>query len=434
MPTWTPDMESWTLGDIDMATSTPLDSHATTAAGTEPRLFAPEDLDMMAELATGPSFGSELRTNSAFNSGQPSTSDVDNIAWAENPYDLMSHQPPSTATAHMVDVNGSIPPVIKRSFTTPSDLPIIPSVLFEYPSLLLKDGFHTPLLPFSMCGYKTSDITSLPMTTMAISCAGGLLHKDSSRFVQRAMDSERHRLIKAYQWDGLHAMIIYEVIELRDIIREGLGGLEFSSLVPGLRFPFITKMARCYSDCYPELRSSDTNAFSLPDSAPDLDDRGIWHRWRITETARRTLFILNILNWCSYHDPTTGKQSPYYGSLHNDIVLTLPLPCSDEAWTAQNESEWRTAMQTLEMQRARNVVSTEADTPVIRPGSVLTEVLPSLQEWDDFSSSGSTVSGLHKRLTESAGWGNSEQLRCFIVLAACLQFPNEISNGHYTDQ
>jgi hypothetical protein len=113
----------------------------------------------------------------------------------------------STASSHnrsisrtpFAALNHLVRPQFAASLSrTASDAHAILTTLYEYPSLLLEDGFHTPLLHASLYGYDNPDITLLPLTTMAISCGGGLLHKESSRFMKRAMDGERQRLIKQY--------------------------------------------------------------------------------------------------------------------------------------------------------------------------------------------------------------------------------------------
>ncbi|KAF1824292.1 uncharacterized protein K489DRAFT_335554, partial [Dissoconium aciculare CBS 342.82] len=235
------------------------------------------------------------------------------------------------------------------SSTKPRDLVMI---LHEYTSLLLKDSFQTPLLHFTMYGNENADITLLPLTTMAISCGRCLVHGESIAFMRRAVEGEQQRLIQQYssykcmkQWDALHAMILYVTIELQNSLRDIGENWKPRPRALGLRLPFIRKMAECYAANYPKLNRSDVHAFEEVSSAPDTTNKGPWHRWVITEAARRTLFMLNMANWFSCFDLTTCTQSPYYEPLCDDIVFGLPLPCSDAQWLACNEMEWRTAIQ-----------------------------------------------------------------------------------------
>src|SRR6187402_3966900 len=104
-------------------------------------------------------------------------------------------------------------------------------------------------------------------------------------------------------------------------------------------------MIKCYSQSYPEISNHNINAFSDPRSVLGGTAPSAWARWIKTETGRRMIFLANMLNFYSSHDHSTGKQLPYYEPLDDELILNMPLPCSQDAWLAQNEEDWRSAMQ-----------------------------------------------------------------------------------------
>src|SRR4051794_245593 len=107
---------------------------------------------------------------------------------------------------------------------------------------------------------------------------------------------------------------------------------------------FLSQMTQCYSRVYPEICNPDINVFSDPRSVV-TSSATAWQRWVKTEIARRMIFLANILNFYGNRDSRTGKQSPYYEPLDDDIILNMPLPCNEAAWSARNEENWRAAMQ-----------------------------------------------------------------------------------------
>jgi hypothetical protein len=182
-------------------------------------------------------------------------------------------------------------------------------------------------------------------------------------------------------------------------------------------------MAECYAANYPKLRCSDVRAFEELSSAPDTTNKGPWHRWVITEAARRTLFMLNMANWFSCYDLTTNTQSPYYEPLCDDIVFGLPLPCSDAQWLAGNEMDWRAAVQSEEL-RHFNGAETGADGVHARRSEyTLSDALKinPVSAFDRHASIGQTR--VDAQLGPKPGFANSEQLRNLIILAARYQRP-----------
>lgn len=60
----------------------------------------------------------------------------------------------------------------------------------------------------------------------------------------------------------------------------------------------------------------------------------------MAETARRMLFLANIVNYYASKDPSTDELSPYYEPLDDGLICNLSLPSSTAAWTARSEEDW----------------------------------------------------------------------------------------------
>ncbi|KAH8799695.1 C6 zinc finger domain protein [Xylogone sp. PMI_703] len=293
-------------------------------------------------------------------------------------------------------------------------------ILMEYPSILMKDEFLSPFLHHTFYTSEVPDITLNPLTSMAICCGGGLRHSESPRFFRKAMDTERKRLIGAFpsyeyleQWDALHAMLIYEDLELRDIVRDELKKWKLNPHVQGLRSPFLLKMIQYYSRGYPELQNPDINIFSCPNSVLNSPATSAWSRWCKTETARRMIFLANMINFYSNRNFSEGKQSSYYEPLNDELILNMPLPCSQDAWLARNEKDWKSAIENSSPQLALNPFS-----PLGSPES------------DIFSSKASlkimltrfSKDYIRTQLSRNVGFGSSDNLRNLIILCATEQF------------
>jgi hypothetical protein len=171
-------------------------------------------------------------------------------------------------------------------------------------------------------------------------------------------------------------------------------------------------MTESYSRSYPELRNPDINVFSDPKSSPCSAATSTWARWRITETARRTIFFANILNFYSNRDHSTGKQMPYYEPLNDELILNMPLPCSQATWLARDEEDWRLAM------KSHPSSASHLSSSFNSPGC---ETLSS-EIFLKTIFSKSTKEYLQVEFGKSVGFGDSDELRGLIVLCASEQF------------
>jgi hypothetical protein len=110
-------------------------------------------------------------------------------------------------------------------------------------------------------------MTSLHLTTMALCCGVGMNVKSSVHFVRRAVDAQIRKLIDDFvsnslntswhnqalmrsqpsyqcihQWDALHALLLYEILELRESLDEEFEDWKHKPRVKGLRSPFLLKV------------------------------------------------------------------------------------------------------------------------------------------------------------------------------------------------
>lgn len=196
------------------------------------------------------------------------------------------------------------------------------------------------------------------------------------------------------QWDALHAMLLYEILDLFPVEE----GNRWKPRPRGLiKTPFLARMARGYSEKYAE-----TYEASLLPSA------GTWAKWVVAESARRTVFLANIVNFLSNRDNQSKGQSVYYQPLGDDLILDMPLPCSQALWAARTEEEWEERIATAPSQSDPFSAFTEDD--YMSQWSLRS--LFSLISKDD----------LRVRAQSTAGFGDSNQLRALIVLCALEQF------------
>lgn len=71
-------------------------------------------------------------------------------------------------------------------------------ILRNYPTLLASIDYHTPLLHHELHNMSTPEITALPKTTAAITCALGLGNNSNISFLRRAISAKRQRLIEGF--------------------------------------------------------------------------------------------------------------------------------------------------------------------------------------------------------------------------------------------
>lgn len=194
------------------------------------------------------------------------------------------------------------------------------------------------------------------------------------------------------QWDALHAVLLYEILDLSPVEER----IRWKQRPRGLvKTSFLARMARGYSEKYVEMYDA-----SL------LPSPGTWTEWLVAESARRTVFLANIVNFLSRRDNTSKRISAHYQPISDELILEMPLPCSRTLWAARTEEEWENAIAAPNHNDPLSVFHNE-DTCQLSLRSLF-----SLMSKDD----------LRLRAESTAGFGDSDQLRAFIVLCALEQF------------
>lgn len=169
-------------------------------------------------------------------------------------------------------------------------------------------------------------------------------------------------------------------------------------------------MTEVYANPYSQIRNQDVSVFTDPNSSPCIAATSQWARWRITETARRTIFFANMLNFYNNRDLHTGKQLPYYEPLNEDLILNMPLPCSHAAWVARDEEEWSVAIKN----QKDSAIST-LDSRSHACERLSSETLKNVR-------SKFNKEYLQTEIGTSFGFGDSNELRRLIILCSCEQF------------
>ncbi|KAJ5674202.1 hypothetical protein N7462_009641 [Penicillium macrosclerotiorum] len=300
----------------------------------------------------------------------------------------------------------------------PFTLEELTQVLEQYPNLLVRDDFISPILHRLLYDEEVPNMTTLAHTSMAVCCGSAMETAHGARFARQAMDMERQRLIQNYptyscmqQWDALHAMVVYGILELRVSYGTGKDSWKQKVHSKGLKAPFLVKMTQVFIQSHNS--TPDLSLLSANDSSLNFE------RWNVAETARRTIFLANILHFLSHHDPNTGSRLPYYEPLDDELILNMPLPCSHALWSARTEQEWRLTIE----YGAANL------DPTIHDLSTAFHLVPSYLTLknllENFSSDFLTTI-----VTLNFGFGGSDELRSFIVLCALLQFPGKQNQRH----
>jgi hypothetical protein len=281
-------------------------------------------------------------------------------------------------------------------------------VLEQYPRHLLRDDFTPPCVHRTLYDENVPDIATLARTSMAVCCGSAMETAEGARFARHAMELERQRLIASYrtyscmyQWDALHAMLVYTILELRASLSEGNDSWKQKSCSRGLKAPFLVKMTRDFIQSH-----------SLPEENLTSHVSGqTFQQWATTETARRTIFLANIVHFLSNHDPETGEPSPYYEPLNDQLILDMPIPCARTMWAARTEQEWRRALEDLKTDSSSDDEGLSSEPHPALRGLTLGYLL------SEYS-----YETLHNCLKFDYGLGSSDELRSFIVMCAFKQF------------
>ncbi|KAF2834373.1 hypothetical protein M501DRAFT_1035360 [Patellaria atrata CBS 101060] len=278
-------------------------------------------------------------------------------------------------------------------------------VLQEYPKLFLRDGYRSPIIHRELYHHgSTRDITEMQRSSIAISCAVGFDLKESCTFTQRVINSERTRLVETFhalscvdEMDALHAMLLYEITELRECLNDG-ERWRSGSRPKGLHRLLLLKMTKRFCESHPEAYNDSTQISYREDISFGSASKA-WNTWYVAEAARRLIFLVNITNFLAGIDPGSGRQSPYYEPLSDDLILNMSLPSSTALWEARCEADWLDSLRQLEMgmqSGGKDTIRRLLDTH--------------------------TKDDIRMIYSNDYGLGNSNDFRGFVILAALEQF------------
>lgn len=153
------------------------------------------------------------------------------------------------------------------------------SIVNNYSGLLLQDDYHSPFIHRKLYSGAYTDMSVMAKSGMAVCCAAAYENENSAKFVSKFIITERERLVHTFvsffpnafvfqfwirfmfmalkkrsdltiylqhryscieEWDALHAMCIYQIIELLDSRTEKTA--ESGMKAAELHIPFLLKV------------------------------------------------------------------------------------------------------------------------------------------------------------------------------------------------
>ena len=212
----------------------------------------------------------------------------------------------------------------------------ITTVICHYPNQLLRETFWSPFVHHRH--YRCSQGGLAEPIAVALCCVSANQQRVESSlpFVCKMINDERERLVNEFPTKSesledalaaLHAMCIYQIVTI--LATQSQKSVEQKISSAQLYHHFLLKMTR-------RLCQEHFEGASLKD-----DTASEWQSWTIAETLRRTSFLVSMVNELSYHIKSINRV--YYESLHESLVMDMPLPAPDSMWRALNEDEWRAA-------------------------------------------------------------------------------------------
>ncbi|MCJ1439062.1 hypothetical protein MMC27_008453 [Xylographa pallens] len=296
------------------------------------------------------------------------------LSASDSPARLSMYVP---STASTTETRASNPESIRRSVSSSSSIsamstlyslrssalqPILP-IIRGYPKLLLEEDYKSPFIHRKLYRSANHDMTLMAKSNMAICCASALGNVDSAPYIVKAISAERERLIREShkyscmeEWDALHAMCVYQIIELLCVEEEDD---EMPNLTTAqLHIPFLLKMTRRFA----QNHTGDKD-FSNTDESD-------WTEWLVAETVRRTIFLVNIINILASH--VNLAASHYFEPLDDTLILDMTLPAPDALWQARTADSWRAAREQLaregaQEQTLRAILSGAEGRPIDEP-------------------------------------------------------------------
>lgn len=259
-----------------------------------------------------------------------------------SPLDKPRWTPPPTLNDSLLVTSPSSDSTPQSSRTDPIkltklfSLDEITTVICDYPKQLLRDTFWSPFVHHRH--YRCSQGGLAEPIAVALCCisANQQCVESSFSFVCKMFDDERERLVNEFPTKAenledalasLHAMCIYQIETILVLRSQNSVKQKISSAQ--LYHHFLLKMTRRL--CQEHLKGAPLKG----------DIASEWQSWTLAETLRRTSFLVSMVNELSYH--TNSINQVYYESLHESLVMDMPLPAPETMWRALNKDEWKAA-------------------------------------------------------------------------------------------
>ncbi len=215
----------------------------------------------------------------------------------------------------------------------------ITTVICDYPKQLLRDTFWSPFVHHRH--YRCSQGGLAEPIAVALCCISANQQRVESSlpFVCKMFNDERERLVNEFPTKAenledalasLHAMCIYQIETI--LVLQSHNSMKSKISSAQLYHHFLLKMTRRL--CQEHLKEASLKG----------DIANEWHSWTLAETLRRTTFLVSMVNELSYH--TNSINRVYYESLHDSLVIDMPLPAPESMWRALNKDEWKAARDT----------------------------------------------------------------------------------------
>ncbi|KAF7589914.1 hypothetical protein BBP40_003532 [Aspergillus hancockii] len=225
------------------------------------------------------------------------------------------------------------------------------ALLRGYPGLILDRDFWSPFVHHRL--YRCSMGGMAEPLGIALACVSAHASsvKSSHGFVDRMINEEREKLVRNFHLHindipetclaAVHAVCVYQIL-----------GLFGDNFIPAAIKPHAPKEAtergREETERAAELHSSfllkmirrlyKMNQESMQIHHTDEND---WTRWKFTESLRRNLFFVNMINILGAKARKLNEH--YFEPLGDEIVLDLPLPAPEFMWRCCSEEEWLVA-------------------------------------------------------------------------------------------
>lgn len=177
------------------------------------------------------------------------------------------------------------------------------SIVNDYSRLLLQDDYRSPFIHRKLYSGSYTDMSVMAKSGMAVCCAAAYGNENGAKFVSKFIITERERLVHTFvsffpyafvfqfiirfmfmalskcldliiplqhsyscieEWDALHAMCIYQIIELLDSRKEK--NAESGMKAAELHIPFLLKVSYTVASAFDVFLQIDACFSKLPRS------------------------------------------------------------------------------------------------------------------------------------------------------------------------